>query len=146
MFGSTSVSHAQKQRKVLTNMRESAWLPRSFKRKKKTIHHYPNPKIPPAAQDSNTPKPPVPHLSADKTDIRKSSSQHILSQPMAVEDCRRWVCPGPRFGWTAYLPLSPDLQMGSISPSPPFIENHVCYGTANRLVSLSTEELRAVSK
>lgn len=102
MLGSTSVSHAQKQRKVLTNIREDAWLPRSLKGKKRTRH--PNPKTPPAAQkNSNPPKPPARHLSANRSDIRKAGSQH-MSYPSPWQSQTKHQ--GPRFAWTAPSPLA----------------------------------------
>lgn len=105
MLSSTSVSHAEKQRKALRKMRESAWLPRPLKGKK--TPHQPNPKSPPAAQkNSNPAEPPVPHLSASRSGIRNSRFQHVMSRPMAVPDHRHWVHQGLRCVWAATSPLA----------------------------------------
>lgn len=110
MFGSTSVSHAQKQRKVLTNMRESAWLPRSFKKEKK---------------QHTTTQTQKSHLLA-KTAILPNLQSHFYLQtglisgkvvlgtscpsPRQPRTAGSGSAPGPRFGWTAHLPPPADGQ------------------------------------
>lgn len=124
MLRSTSVSHAQKRRKVLRNMKKKkACLPRSLKGKKKNQTHHPNPKKPPAAQkNSNPPKPPGPHLSANGSGMRNTRFQHVLSQPTAVLDRRRWGLPEDQgLLRQLLLPLRQmgEQQRGSLHPSAP---------------------------
>lgn len=100
MLSSTSVSHAQKQRKALTKMRESAWLPRPLKGNKTTPAAKPkNPTC--CSEEQQPPEPPVPHLPASKPGMRTSRFQH-----MAVPDHRHWVHQGLRCVWAATPPLA----------------------------------------
>lgn len=139
----SSVSHARKQRKALTKMRESAWLPRPLKGKKKIPPHQAHTKTPPAAQkNSNPPEPAAPHPPASRSGIRSSSFQH--------RGCPGSPTPGglgaPRIEMCLGSHFSPCLHRGAaesvLTPTCPFFGNHTLQGTAKGLMGLKHSNRR----
>lgn len=142
-----SVSHAQTQRKVLTNMQENAWLPRSVEGKKPTTTQ--TSKKPTCCPEELPPsQAPSPACICKQAQYQEHQvSAHVSPQPTAVLDHRWWVC--LRTKTCLDSPFSPRLQMGEervLAPICPLIGNHVHQGTVNGLTSLGTEGLSAVCK
>lgn len=119
----SSVSHARKQRKALTKMRESAWLPRPLKGKKKIPPHQAHTKTPPAAQkNSNPPEPAAPHPPASS--LESEAAAFSTGDAQAAPHQGDWVHQGLRCAWAAISPLActGEQQRASSHPPAPSLE------------------------
>lgn len=119
----SSVSHARKQRKALTKMRESAWLPRPLKGKKKyhPTRHTQKPHLLHRRTATLPNLQPHIHLLAG---LESEAAAFSTGDAQAAPHQGDWVHQGLRCAWAAISPLActGEQQRASSHPPAPSLE------------------------